>query len=62
MPDAETVRVGSRWKGITRYLTVVEVDGDRARLVFDDDPGDSFWEARQDVADYLTRIDGTRDE
>lgn len=53
--DAESVVVGTIWRGVTgNRMRVIEVDDERALLApldYDEEP---FWEDRYDVAAYLT--------
>lgn len=52
---AESVVVGTIWRGVTgNRMRVIEVDDERALLApldYDEEP---FWEDRYDVAAYLT--------
>lgn len=52
--SADSVRVGTIWRGISgSLLMVTQVEGDRACVAYVDDPTDASWEPRSEIAEYL---------
>lgn len=56
-PYEPSVNLGSRWAGFSgNVMSVVEVDGDRVRIAYVDDPDDSCWEDAADVVSSFRRL------
>lgn len=57
MTTNNTVTLGSRWRGFSgNIMEVYEIDGDRVKLAYVDDPGDFTWETIDDVVDAFARV------